>query len=523
MKNKILTFALGLLAGILTAFSTPIIYGVFPLVFCSLIPLIKRSEKYNSITHLILLMMGYSLGFNLLGFFWVSIGLNSMWKIPYWQGSLMAFPLWLLSEVQIFFTVLTRKILAKKYSPTVYVLGTALAFGAFESLCQTLFPDAIGLNLMYSKSLIQGLDITGVSLFSSLIWLSNEVVYLLVTRPRSAIKATITTAVIYGSLFLYGNAKLNEYEQVKSQSISIKALMVQPNINHRERDAARTGNEEKATGVLNSHYQQTLEGFKDHPDSEFIIWPETMYPFYYQSNNTMFESQKEIELNNFLKDKPITLFFGSFGKTMETPFIIKNNMYGISHYGEVSETNRWEKMVLFPFGEYIPMVKYFPWLKIIFPKSNTPTPANKPSLITVGPPNKRIVIGSAICYEVLFSHLFQQQAKLGADIIINISNESFFGTFAEPELNLLHARARAIETRTPVLKTGNIGYSGGIEVDGNVIGETKSDTVANSFANVPVIQHKMKSLYVTFGDWFCWMSLAVVGGLIIMAYRRPEQ
>lgn len=153
MRNSLLFFLMiGLISGVLTALSTPIIYGVSILVFCSLIPLILWSEEQKW-TKLFVVAMGYSIGMNALGFFWVSTGLNSMWKIPYITGSLMASPLFLFSEFQIFFTLLFKNIIKRKFSNSLIVISlSAFAYAGFEFLFQTLFPDSLGLNFFLLAS-----------------------------------------------------------------------------------------------------------------------------------------------------------------------------------------------------------------------------------------------------------------------------------------------------------------------------------------------------------------------------------
>lgn len=526
MRNSLLFFLMiGLISGVLTALSTPIIYGVSILVFCSLIPLILWSEEQKW-TKLFVVAMGYSIGMNALGFFWVSTGLNSMWKIPYITGSLMASPLFLFSEFQIFFTLLFKNIIKRKFSNSLIVISlSAFAYAGFEFLFQTLFPDSLGLNFFYWPQLAQGLDLSGASLLSAVIWFTNESLLLAYKNKKTWFKYLIPVGLVYSSLWLYGSIKLNEYNQLVKQSKSVKALLIQPNLHHSERDTARTGEQAVVDKVLNTHYNMTLEGFKKHPDTEIIVWPETMYPFYYQSYSNLYQEQKEVELNNFLKDENLTLFFGAFGKTGE-PIVIKNNMYGISHYNGKTETNRWEKTILFPFGEYIPMVKYFPWLTKIFKKSNTATPSENPTILPIGPENKTLNIGGSICYEILFSKLFWFQANKQSDLIINISNESFFGTFGEPELNLLHAASRAIETRTPILKNGNIGYSAGITASGQILSLADTDTVSTVFVDLPLVNHKdfKSNIYIQYGDWFSKLSLLLMGlSLIICFFKKSNQ
>lgn len=519
-NNHFLFFIIGVLSGVLTALSTPLIYGFSFLVFLSLVPLIFILNKSNSIFQIFITSLGYSLGINLLGFFWVATGLNSMWQIPYTQGFLMASPLFLFSEFQVFFVGLIKYFFKNKIKSTFQLaLISALAYSFFETLFQTLFPDALGLNYYYWPNLAQGLDLSGASLLSFLIWLTNEFVFILLKDKKINFKLTFLLTFLYVGLFIYGHIKLEKFSNLEKKSALVKALLIQPNLNHRERDTARTGNEFVVEKVLNTHYEMTLKGLKEYPDANFIVWPETMYPFYYQSAYDLYQEEKENEINNFLNDKNITLFFGAFGKTGE-PVVIKNNMYGITHFNRNTNIQRWEKTILFPFGEYIPMVQYFPFLKSIFKKANTPTPSENPSIWPV----QGLNIGGSICYEILFSKLFLWQVDKEVDLVINISNESFFGTFGEPELNLLHAASRAIESRVPVLKDGNIGYTAGIKASGEIINLLETDKKGIVYTELPNVSYKHmgKSLYTKYGDWFYWFSLIFLTVYLCYSFFKKE-
>lgn len=515
-KSQAKAFGLGALSGLLLSLGSAIIYNYSPLIFVALIPMLYAWNRYSSTSNLIAAFLGYNLVYNSLCFFWIPLSLTEMWKFPLLLSGLLFLPIALFSEFQFLITAIVRNKLYQKYGqswPTM--IAIALVYAASEKLSSIVFPDGIGTSFFSVPILKQSFDLSGVSLLSFLYFITNEVI-LLTTRTK--IKKTLMPLVsIYIILLCYGAVRGYQYQEATSRSPKIKVLVIQPNLNHKIRNAARDGNAEKAQEVLNKQYAMTLKGINDHPETNIIVWPETTYPYYFNTYSNLFEEKTEQEFKNFLHDKPITLFFGSFGKTGE-PIRITNNLYSVSHTVEPMAINHWEKTVLFPFGEYIPGLKTFPWLKTLFPKANTPEASLTPLINSIQINQQTsIKVGAAICYEVLFSDTLMVNALKDAELIINISNESYFHSFGEPQLNLLHAGIRSIETRIPWVRSANTGISGFIAANGEILHITPMDQEEIIYQELPLTKSFFgKTLYLQYGDWFGLLSLIALGGTILI-------
>lgn len=515
-KKSLVNIFLGLLSGSLVGLSSHVIYGYDFLIFVYLFPLLYVFNQKNIIQAL-LASLSYSLAFNCWLFFWIPFSLTEMWKFPLLYSFGAFIPFALVSEFQIFLIAVLRIKIFEKFSFSLKTISlVSLCYAGIESGFEIIFPDNLGLTIQGYKYLRQALDISGTALLSSFIWFTNEALFK--ALKEKSYKSLIPVGGLIILFSLYGVFQLNQIE--KSYTSSVKALVVQPNFHHNDRNASREGQRYLVEKILDRHYQMSQTGLQNYPDTEFIVWPETTFPFYFQNHSSLYQEEKEIELINFLREKPVSLFFGSFGKTDATPVVITNNLYSIDHSQYDHRITRFEKTVLFPFGEYIPGANTFPFLKKIFPKANTPVAAKEPNVAPVGKHN--LNIGAAICYEVLFSDFFIKLAQKNTQVVINITNESYFGNFGEPQINLFQTAVRATETRLPIIRSANTGLSGFIDASGEILKSSSMDEEVILYQEVQIPDRSKLFLpYVQYGNWWGKLGLlATLLSLIILFLPR---
>lgn len=181
----------------------------------------------------------------------------------------------------------------------------------------------------------------------------------------------------------------------------------------------------------------------------------------------------------------------------------------------------YDKVHLVPFGEYIPFDKTFTFLQSFAPVG-TCYPG-EPKLLDVDGRQ----IGIAICYEDTDSSLIRKFASLGADALVFITNDSWFGGSDETVQHSWQAVARAVETRLHVIRTGNSGVSGTVSPDGKVSwlagsdGEVIVDAPGVFVQTVllPDNSGKDATFYVKWGDKPLW-TLFIIVVLRIFSARR---
>ena len=132
-------------------------------------------------------------------------------------------------------------------------------------------------------------------------------------------------------------------------------------------------------------------------------------------------------------------------------------------------------------------------------------------------------IAPLICYDVLDPGLVLAAARAGADVIVTLSNDSWFASGAGPRLHLLGAEFRSIETRLPQLRATNTGISAVITPSGDVVEHAGIDERATLVAHV-VAGARSPTLAVAWGDWLGPVALALaLGSLAIIVLIRGER
>jgi apolipoprotein N-acyltransferase len=178
--------------------------------------------------------------------------------------------------------------------------------------------------------------------------------------------------------------------------------------------------------------------------------------------------------------------------------------------GKAEIAGVYDKVHLVPFGEYIPFDKTFKCLQSLAPVGSCY--AGEPKLLDF----HGTKIAVAICYEDTDAALVSRFADMGADVLVFITNDSWFSESNEAVAHSWHATARAVETGLPVVRVGNSGVTASIQPDGKV--QTLSDNDGFPLVDEPgcfsvavCIKPQARTPYVICGD----MPLAVAFALVL--------
>jgi apolipoprotein N-acyltransferase len=171
-------------------------------------------------------------------------------------------------------------------------------------------------------------------------------------------------------------------------------------------------------------------------------------------------------------------------------------------------------MHLVPYGEYIPLKRFFPFInKMVvgigdFYAGKTRTIFNLPD-------------GSfsvLICYEIIFPDLTRKFVMNGARFLVNITNDAWFGNSSAPYQHLSMATVRAIENRRFIARAANTGISAIIDATGNI--QSSSKLFTEQLLTGTIRQLSMQTFYTRFGDVFAYLSLAFSLFLVAFALTR---
>jgi apolipoprotein N-acyltransferase len=188
--------------------------------------------------------------------------------------------------------------------------------------------------------------------------------------------------------------------------------------------------------------------------------------------------------------------------------------------------DRYKKVYLLKFGEVLPLSGWFPQLYDWFPNANRFTPGDKPQVFDLHAArlNQTVRLGMMICYEDILPAFVRELAQLRPQVMVNVTNDAWFGKTSEPYLHLALATFRSIETRTWLVRSTNTGVSAYVDAVGRVVAETSLEGAETLVADVAVMSGE-PTLYTRLGDVLGWLSIAASALLFGLAtrQRRPPQ
>jgi apolipoprotein N-acyltransferase len=179
---------------------------------------------------------------------------------------------------------------------------------------------------------------------------------------------------------------------------------------------------------------------------------------------------------------------------------------------EGRSAGKYDKVHLVPFGEYVPLKKWLPFIKKLVAQTGDFKTGKKGAVLKAGP----YKIGVLICYEIIFPGLSRASSENGADLLANITNDAWYGTTSAPYQHFSMTVFRAVENKRSLVRSANTGISGFIDPVGRINGSTPLFKEAVMTQPMPVI--KLKTVYTRFGDIFAMTCLGIT--IITFILRR---
>ena len=182
---------------------------------------------------------------------------------------------------------------------------------------------------------------------------------------------------------------------------------------------------------------------------------------------------------------------------------------------------RYDKRHLVPFGEYVPLRSLlFFFSKFVegigdFESGTGPWTLPFPHQIRE---NHEIRFGVPICFEVIFPDLVRQFVKDGADFLVTITNDAWFGDSIAPYQHFGMVVLRAVENRVAFARAANTGISGFIAPDGRILKATPIFTQQSVTGTIPL--RTTITFYTKYGDVFAWACVILISSLLWLAHRR---
>ena len=306
-------------------------------------------------------------------------------------------------------------------------------------------------------SLIQISDLTGVYGVSFLVAAVNVLVFGLIfdrAMARSLARKLegVFVLVLLLLTIVYGLGKTADTRPAKASGPRLSVAVIQGNI-----DQSKKWRPEFQQKTMDIYHHLSRDASRRDPD--LVVWPETAVPFFFQDPSPL--SARVFAVAGLTG---ADLLFGSpaYAERNDAVYYF-NRAYLLAP--EDRTIVSYDKVHLVPFGEYVPLQKFFPFVQRLvasagdFSAGQRVAPLKRPGYAA----------GVLICYEAIFPDLARQQSMEGADILVNLTNDAWFGRTSAPFQHLAMSVFRSVETRLPMVRAANTGISAFIHPSGRVM------------------------------------------------------
>ena len=298
-----------------------------------------------------------------------------------------------------------------------------------------------------------------------------------------------------------------------------RVLVVQGNVGNFEKIYA-----EKGLGfrddVVGRYFRLTAQGIRRAGERapDFVVWPETAFPEVIRADRL--HAEYTGALRSFLRSGNVALATGAIGYD-EVKGKPTNALFFFDRDGALREPP-YKKVHLLIFGEYVPLTDAFPVVKEWFPWLADFARGPGPEVRTLG----GVRLGPQICYEGLFPEFSRGLADSGAQIFVNVTNDSWFGAPAEPYQHLWMTLARGVEFRRPVVRATNTGISAAMRADGTFLGGSPIGEEWQGTFPVPYRKDPPPTFYQRDGYWLVpavlWFISVAILSVGRLRRRRRE-
>ena len=518
-SNRIIGFGLVTVSGCLWFLAcTP--FDLWVLAWVAAVPMLLAIDRAPSLTGALLLGWWAGIVETGGGFYWLIDTTQRFTGLP-WAAAAGVFLLFCAARGIIFllFTGIVYSIRRRSESsgrgrPAPMVLLAPLVMALSEFVVPQIFPCGQWITQAWHPLVIQIAELTGPYGVTALLMMVGGALYDLLSKDRGAARSAIAAGVILAAALAFGAVRMRQVDDLIAQAPRLNIGLVQPNFAY---TADGEFSREEALRELSALQEQSRRLVQ--AGAELVVWSEGSYPVALPRDfSADFPPDSPAMIRRGF-DTPVVIGANTVDPGQEDAF---NSALLLDRSGRA--VGRYDKVRLLAFGEYIPGVDLFPWLRSLLPVGTGRFKAGAgPGIMQLDAGQGRTWrLGPLICYEDLLPALIGDAGKLHPDILINLTSDQWFGANTEPWEHFALSVFATIELRVALARSVNSGISALIDPNGRVLEKT--------YANDPyrdprgsdgllVSAPKMQgghTLFVAWGNWFPWLCAVA---LIILAAR----
>lgn len=320
--------------------------------------------------------------------------------------------------------------------------------------------------------------------------------------------APLLGAALIGLMAVHGAVRMRQVRATHDTLPTVKLGVVQAAVEARMR--WQTGAREQILARL-----RRLTAESERGGAELTLWPEAAHPFVLAHAPGRMQRGRRAIVGGEVRGPVL------FGVITNVPGVDAghNATTIVSPDGMIQLPQA--KMELLWFGETVPFGEHLPFLRKLFSRAGGLIPGRDVSILVSGPAR----IGVLNCYEDTLPAIGRKVAKVAPNLLVNVTNDAWFGPTAEPELHLRLSALRSVETRLDLVRAVNLGVPAWIDASGAVRARGSAETESVMFV-APAIASRPPTVYVRFGDAPLWITFGLAMGWSwrrrrLSATRRP--
>jgi len=485
--------ALSLLSGVLW-FLGCADFDIWPLAWFASVPSLwvivkaptrRRAMLYGWITGLVA---------NLGGFYWISsllvrfafmpvvVGLLGLLLLAAYQAVVFWLFAWVVRGVR-------REYGARFGAPMPMALAAPMVMVTFELLVPFIFPWYLAITQAWVTPVIQIAELTGPLGVTALLMAVNGGIYdaLTETTRRRRLLPLAGAAAFLAIALIFGFVRMAQIDEQRAAAPGVLIGVVQGNVGfdqkgHKRRDLAPRQLSElqqlsaklergEITGV--DRFGNPLTG---KAGADLVLWSESSYPYSLPRWLTdPSRGEADLPLNNthrVKRDFHVPLIFGAITRNFDDDDSYPYNT-ALMIDGDDRFAGRFDKIFLLMFGEYVPGLETFDFIKKIAPRASSHFARGK-EMVTFPFEHRgeRYRLGPMICYEDILPDLGRELAELHPHLLVNLTNDAWFGETSEPWEHMALSVYRSVELRVDLVRAVNTGVSAFIDANGRVYHES---------------------------------------------------
>jgi apolipoprotein N-acyltransferase len=453
------------------------------------------------------------------GFYWLIDVMRRFADFP-WVGAAAVFVLFCATRAIIFllFTAAVCAIRARLRVPMA-LLGP-LAMVSCELLVPQLFPCGQYISQAWHPLVIQISELTGPLGVTALLMMVNGALYDLILDARAARYPALACAALLAAALLFGGVRMRQVDALIAHAPALKVGLVQPNFAYTiDGEFSRDEALRQLTALQEQSRRLEREG------AQLLVWSEGSFPIAVPRAFDADFSPDSLAMIRRGFTVPTLIGAEMYDEAREDAF---NSAILLDKDGRVA--GRYDKVRLLAFGEYVPGIDAFPWLRKFLPAgAGRFTAGSGPAAVSLRGSDEKIWrLAPVICYEDILQGFLRGVGQLHPNLLVNLTSDSWFGADTEPWEHLALAVFGSVELRVSMVRAVNSGVSALIDPNGRVLRKTYADDpyrhprAADGVLVTAAGLEGGHTVYTAVGNLFAYLCLAATFILLGIALRRAR-